>query len=225
MKVLFFDTETTGFSPRNATPCISNIKDWPYILQLAFILYDTDTNKIIINNNLLVDVNKYNVVIPKEATNVNGITNQQCKEHGLPIDNVLNCFLYCVHSCDMVVAHNMDYDWNMINAEILRQLLQDKSKMEKNLVQNVPKIIKYCTMKNSVDLCKIEMSYKYSGDKYFKYPKQEELHTYLFGVVPKNLHDALNDTLVCMRCFYKMWYNEDILEKCAKVKTMYSKML
>lgn len=225
MKVLFFDTETTGLAPRNASPSISNIKDWPHILQLAFILYNTDTNKIIIQHNLLVDVNLHNVVIPEEATRVNGITNQQCKEHGMPIANVLNCFLYCLHSCDMLVAHNLEYDWNMINAEILRQLLQDNTKLERQLVQNVPKVIKYCTMKNSVELCKIEMTYKHSGDKYFKFPKQEELHDYLFRTTPKNLHDAFNDTLVCMRCFYKMWYDEDVLEKCGKIKTLYAKLM
>lgn len=37
--------------------------------------------------------------------------------------------------------------------------------------------------------------------KYKKYPKLCELHEHLFGSVPENLHNALVDTLVCLRCF------------------------
>ena len=44
MKVLVFDTETTGLpTERNAS--ISDLKAWPYIVQLSYILYDVDEKK------------------------------------------------------------------------------------------------------------------------------------------------------------------------------------
>jgi DNA polymerase III epsilon subunit-like protein len=39
---------------------------------------------------------------------------------------------------------------------------------------------------------------------YKKYPKLSELHSHLFGDVPEHLHNALVDTLVCLRCFLKI---------------------
>ena len=47
MKVLVFDTETTGLPPFNRVPTKYNIKDWPYIVQFSFIIYDITTDRII----------------------------------------------------------------------------------------------------------------------------------------------------------------------------------
>jgi DNA polymerase III epsilon subunit-like protein len=224
MKILCFDTETTGITPR-CQPSFTNISEWPYIVQLAFILFDTDEKKILVKHDFIVDVNENKVQIPAAATNVHGITNTISKERGLPIHNVLNCFLCCLHQCDMLVAHNLQFDWDMINAEILRQLLKDGTKIEKNLIQKPPKVIHYCTMKNSVELCRIEMTNKYTGEKFFKYPKQEQLHNYLFGNKPNNLHNAFNDVLVCLRCFYKLWYDEDVLMLSKQMRSLYKKVI
>ena len=44
MKVLVFDTETTGLpTERNAS--ITNMEAWPHIVQLSYILYDVDEKK------------------------------------------------------------------------------------------------------------------------------------------------------------------------------------
>lgn len=224
MRILCFDTETTGITPR-CQPSFSNIKDWPYIVQLGFILYDTDENKVLVKHDFIVDVNEHGVQIPESASKIHGLTNAMCKERGLPIHNVLNCFLHCIQNCDMVVAHNMDFDWDMINAEILRQLIMNNTKLERDLIQNTPKIIKYCTMKNTIELCRIEAVNKHTGETYYKYPKQEELHNCLFGSKPNNLHNAFNDVLVCIRCFYKLWYDRDILEQSRQLNALYKTVL
>jgi DNA polymerase III epsilon subunit-like protein len=224
MKILCFDTETTGLPPRSP-PSFTNISEWPYIVQLGFILYDTDVHKIIIKHDFIVDVNEQTVIIPESSSKIHGITNRMCAEQGIPIYNVLNCFLYCLRKCDILVAHNLEFDWNMINAEILRQLIMEKSKLERDLVKNVPSVIKYCTMKNSVDLCNIEAFNKMTGEKYFKFPKQEELHNVLFNTIPNNLHNAFNDVLVCMRCFYKLWYDEDVLSHSHQLNALYKKVI
>ena len=58
MKVLIFDTETSGLPPRLKKG--QNIKDylevWPYLMQLTYIIYDLD--KMIVNKiyNKYVDV-------------------------------------------------------------------------------------------------------------------------------------------------------------------------
>ena len=45
MKVLVFDTETTGLPKKWAK--VNQLDKWPHIIQLSHILYDTDANKII----------------------------------------------------------------------------------------------------------------------------------------------------------------------------------
>ena len=42
----------------------------------------------------------------------------------------------------------------------------------------------------------------------------------MFGVTPKNLHNSLNDVIVCLRCFIKLKYEIDIVERSEEVKQM-----
>ena len=46
MKVLVFDTETTGL-PNGRNPSILNTHDWPYIVQLSYIIYVVSNNLIL----------------------------------------------------------------------------------------------------------------------------------------------------------------------------------
>ena len=47
MKVLVFDTETTGLPKDNSN--IYRTDMWPHVLQLSYLMYDTEKNKIITN--------------------------------------------------------------------------------------------------------------------------------------------------------------------------------
>ena len=40
----------------------------------------------------------------------------------------------------------------------------------------------------------------------------EMLHEKLFKETPNNLHNSLIDVYVCFRCFYKLYYNKDLLK-------------
>ena len=65
-------------------------------------------------------------------------------------------------------------------------------------------------MQESVELCNIKALTK-TGKEYVKFPSLSELHKHLFNVVPKKLHNSLNDVLICLRCFYKMHFDVDIV--------------
>ena len=49
MKIIVYDTETTGLLPKktNTSPCLENVTDYPYIVQLSYIVYDIETNTVI----------------------------------------------------------------------------------------------------------------------------------------------------------------------------------
>ena len=78
-------------------------------------------------------------------------------------------------------------------------------------------------MKESINLCAIEMENK--RGKYMKFPKLSELHFKLFDIIPNNLHNSLNDVLVCLRCYCKLHNNIDILDNSVELKYIYEKLL
>ena len=46
MKVLAFDTETTGL-PESYNASVTDSSKWPYIIQLSFIVFDTEEKEIL----------------------------------------------------------------------------------------------------------------------------------------------------------------------------------
>ena len=70
MRVLVFDTETTGlFPPRN------EIAKYPYIVQISWFIYDFGDNKIKSMNDHIIKLAP-NMVIPQQSIDVHGITNE-----------------------------------------------------------------------------------------------------------------------------------------------------
>ena len=55
MKVLIFDTETTGL-PLERNPSIYDSSMWPYIVQLSYILYDTSAKKALVAHDWIIKV-------------------------------------------------------------------------------------------------------------------------------------------------------------------------
>jgi DNA polymerase III epsilon subunit-like protein len=72
----------------------------------------------------------------------------------------------------------------------------------------------FCTMKNTVDICKLENPNPSPNNKKkgYKYPKLSELHKHLFSYEPKNLHNSLFDVIITLRCFYKLIFEKDLRE-------------
>ena len=199
MKVLVFDTETTGLPKGQGSIFKTDI--WPYIVQLSYIIYDTEKNKIITNQDYIIKIPEH-VELSKESIKIHGITKRKIKNQGYEIKHILKIFQICLVNCDFVVAHNLEFDKNMVLVEGIR----NKISLSFNKIQN------YCTMKNGSKICKIE-KVNIHGEKYFKYPTLLELHQKLFNSEPSNLHDAYVDILVCLRCFHKIIYSEDLCKK------------
>ena len=68
-----------------------------------------------------------------------------------------------------------------------------------------------CTMKSSVNICNI-MVVRDGQAPYKKWPTLLELYRHLFSSTPDNLHNAIVDVLVCLRCFLMIYMNIHIDE-------------
>ena len=212
MKVLVFDTETTGL-PINK-PQVSDVNKWPHVIQLSHILYDTDNNIIIDCYDDIIKLDD-NVNISEESIKIHGITRSQSKRKGIDLCDALDKFNEILLKADIIVGHNVSFDIKMIMVELKRN---NKEQLFSN--SQGYGIKEYCTMKKSVNICKI-LKTKENGDTYYKYPRLSELHINLFKTHPNGTHDSMADVLICLRCYCKLVDNNDVLKKCNPLKNLY----
>ena len=194
MKILVFDTETTGLPEKNAS--IKETEKWPYIIQLSIVCFDTSLCKII---------NKYDNYIKirgdiELSDDVKKITNidEKMIEGGINIKEALNEFNRYMNISNLIVCHNVSFDKRMIMVECIRNKI--KQQFVKFYYNKQTKINEYCTMKNNIDLFENK-----------KYPKLIELHSKLFEEQINNLHNSFVDILITLRCYIKIKHNKDII--------------
>jgi len=218
MKIVVFDTETSGL-PKSRILTPTNIHMWPFIVQFSYIIFDTETNDVIKSYDAIVKVKPYNI-ISKDSIKFHGITQEISELKGIHIDKVLDEFLWDLEDVDMIVAHNIEFDLNMLRVELMRIGCEN---MELRLTNMIKTQQFYCTMRQSIDLCKIEK--ENSRGKYYKFPTLSELHKHLFDVEPKHLHNSFHDILCTIRCFIKMKYGEDIVEQNQPFRELIRKLI
>lgn len=154
MKLLVFDTETTGLPPRKKNTHVSQWwKKYPHIVQISWVMFDTDFNTLLDSYDCIVSLPE-NIHIPDEASAIHKITNEIMKKKGENIIDILQLFTICIKKCDILIAHNMEFDKKMLIAEYMRNGIVSP------FVFNQPK--EYCTMKNNIDFCKIPFVSKYT---------------------------------------------------------------
>jgi DNA polymerase III epsilon subunit-like protein len=204
MKVLVFDVETTGL-PTERDASIFNSSKFPYIVQLSYILYDTDTHAILTSIDQIIKLDE-SVDISPESINIHKITKSISREKGVDIKYALNIFNKTLTHSDKIIGHNISFDKRMLMVEGYRNNIKTLF-----TVNNMSKP-EYCTMRHGVDICKIERTGA-SGKKYFKFPTLSELHNHLFGSMPNGVHNSFVDILICLRCYCNMEYNRDIYDE------------
>lgn len=183
MKLLFFDTETTG-TPADFNAPAADLKNWPRLVQLAWVIYD-DKQNLLSENSEVIKPSGFD--IPREASKIHGITNKIAFETGADLDKTLRIFHGHLIEVDIIIAHNISFDEKIISSEFIRNHMEDI----------VPVKQKYCTMKNTVDFCKLTGPYGY------KWPKLIELYSKLFDS-DFNQHNALDDVRATAKCFWEM---------------------
>ncbi len=181
---LFFDTETTGL-PRDWKAPVTDLDNWPRMIQIGWILCD-DTGIRIEEDGFIIKPE--NFTIPKDAAKVHGISTAKALAEGIPLEEVLAEFNDLIDRSEFIVAHNISFDEKIIGAEFLRKGIETAFDQKRKL----------CTMNASTDYCKIPGKYGY------KWPKLSELHIKLFGVDFNEAHDASVDINATAKCFWEM---------------------
>jgi len=204
-KIVFLDLETSGLP---STPSFG--KYYPYtissaysnsrVIQICLIQYT-------LNNNKWVLTQKINyIIIPEgfiiENDNIHGISQMKALNDGINIINKLNEIISIFDKSELIIGHNIDFDVNILCAELY--LLKDKQ-IDINFIKNIYEKPRFCTMKSTIDIVKINNPYykPYYKTKY-KLPKLCELYKFVFNKEMDNAHDAYYDTVNCAECFFKL---------------------
>jgi DNA polymerase III subunit epsilon len=181
---LFFDTETTGL-PNNWKAPVTDLNNWPRLVQLAYLLYDINGTFV---SGCDYIIRPEGFTIPLEASRIHGISTERAIQEGKPLRNVLHEFLTLIEQSEYLVAHNMSFDEKIIGAEFLRNGMDDIVRIKK----------KICTMQSATDFCALQGPYGY------KWPKLSELYYKLFHTDFKEAHNAAIDIKVTAKCFWEL---------------------
>lgn len=181
--ILFLDTETTGLPSRWNAP----YNEWPRMVSLAYMLCEQD-GKVIDQMELIIKPDGY--TIPKEASDIHGITQIIAEQQGNDLQMVLIKLLTLVEIADLIVFHNQSFDVGIITGEQMRMGF-GKSEY---ISSQKPKI--FCTKEQSTSICKIPGS---RGG--YKCPSLAELCAFC-GVENKGAHNAMNDVEATKECYF-----------------------
>lgn len=213
--ILVFDVETSGLIPKRPRNSIQTIPitEYPYIIQFSFILYDIKNEAIIECYDSFIKIPD-NIQISDEITNLTGINNDMCKNEGKSIIEVIYAFYNAYKQCNSLIAHNIDFDKEMImieierNRELIMSCVPDCFRLFQPMYERLNNIDKYCTMRNGINICNIILESKIEGrPPRKKWPKLIELHMKLFdGEKIHGLHNSLIDVIVCLKCYLQMRY-------------------
>lgn len=182
---LIFDTETTGL-PRNKTAPVTDLDNWPRLVQLAWQLHD-ETGKLLSQGNHMVKPEGF--TIPFNAERIHGISTDRALEVGEDLNLVLSKFSEDVKKARVLVGHNIEFDNKIIGAEYLRS-------EQENLLETYPNID---TSMDTVEFCQLQGGL---GGK-LKQPKLVELYEKLFGIPFAAAHDAAYDVDATAKAFFE----------------------
>ena len=187
MLEVILDTETTGLPKRWDAP-ISDLNNWPRVVQLAWQLHDSD-GSLLSNQSYIIKPDDFD--IPFESEKVHGISTLLAIEIGEKIQTVLDNFIKDLSSAKFIVGHNLNFDINVVSSELYRLGIENEL-LNKNILDT-------CT-ENTANVCKLPGGK--SGK--FKFPTLVELYENLFNKKFKNAHNASADVEANAMVFFEL---------------------
>ena len=192
MAIAFFDTETSGLPDFNAR---ARDPKQPHIVQAAAIVTDDAGNEL---EQFNVIVKPDGWTIPKEVSDIHGITNEIALANGIPERDVAAMILDMIRRTSPLVCHNITFDKFIARIAMRRfDLISDADDAWWKALPT------FCTMRATTPLCKLPNPYGYSS---YKWPKLQEAHKHCFGSEFDGAHDAMADVRACARVY--RWLQE-----------------
>ena len=182
----FFDTETTGL-PKDWRAPITDLNNWPRMIQIGYLIYDT-SGRLLKSKEYLIRPEGF--TIPEDAARIHGISTSKALAVGSPLKEVLEEMYNQIGHASLLIAHNMSFDEKILGAEFLRMGFKNP----------LPQKRKFCTMIHSTNFCAIPAK---DGIGY-KWPSLKFLYQKLFQHDFSGAHNALADIQATAACYWEL---------------------
>jgi len=199
LSFIIFDIETTGL-PKSYNAHFSDNKayDSSRIVQIAWKLFDAGcasanapaSPSCISTESFIIQCDGFRIA----NSHFHGITEERSELEGVPLETALRAFYRDALMADMLIAHNIQFDYNILLNHVFR--IKDFE-----CIQRLVSMQKLCTMKSTTDVCRLSGR----NGKGFKYPKLVELYQYVFSKPPLYpQHDAGWDVVTLSECVLEL---------------------
>ena len=186
--LLFIDTETTGL-PKKWNRHYSVPNNWPYAVQVSWLIYSKDGKKIKEENHF---INNDDFEITPAALNIHGFTKIFLQQNGKPRCDVLGKLSLDVQQYQpMVVGHFTALDYHIIGADFYREKLENP----------LEKLSTFCIMIASQHL---------QQNPNYKFLRLGNLYELLFKQPLLGQHNALTDATATADCFFELAKRNEI---------------
>lgn len=180
--LLFIDTETSGL-PVNWNAPYQQKNNWPYAVQLSWIIYKTNREEVKREDHYIQD-NDFNIT--PDALSIHGITREFLTINGKPRKEILTLLQQDLEQYEpLVIGHFMELDFHIIGAEFYRNSLNNP----------LNKLPVFCTMLATTNLFR---------NPQIKFLRLGNLYDVLFNKRLDRQHNALADALGTAACFFEL---------------------
>ena len=191
---LFFDTETTGLPKYRRASALQQEGNWPDLVSISWSLYEGDT--CVKRSSHVIQPAGW--TIPEDSVRCHGITQEMAEANGRPLSDVLNEIREDIVRSDNIVAHNMEFDKNVLFNAFAWRTGKDPRKFWKPTME-------FCSLQKAKDELKIPGKYPTSKDPY-KMPGLDELFVATFNEpAPADAHNAERDVRVLEKIVFARW--------------------
>ncbi|MEM1003669.1 MAG: 3'-5' exonuclease, partial [Bacteroidota bacterium] len=135
-----------------------------------------------------------------ENSAIHGISQEVALKSGISAQSAITQLMTALSDCDLLIAHNIEYDKKVIFNELKALGL---TKKYFNTLYNIPTL---CTMQSSTAYCDL----REGGRERPKFPRLSELYEKLFKKVYPQDHHALTDVETVKHCFFELKAREVI---------------
>ena len=184
MTTLVFDVETSGL-PFNFNSKFFVLDDYENarLIELGYMVLD-EAGTVLKSKEFLIN----DTVNELSNTHIHGITLDDLKDRGVPTETAFEEFYQDLQHVQVLVAHNIRFDTNIMLSECQRNLTQFRTL--KNTIRSKPL---FCTMLHGKEVMKVR-----------KWPKLLELYEHLTSKQIVQTHRALDDVKLCAECYQIM---------------------
>ncbi len=185
MKYLIFDISAND-KPKDWKAPFSDTFAWPRMVHISWIILDEEL-KLVEDYDCIIKPEGFS--IDEKIAKLCHLDEEDVQQKSSELEAILDQFDQSIQSVDYAIAHNLNFNQNVLAAEYIRKNRQPQHFQVESL----------CLMQESTYFCKLPN--KRGG---YKWPSLQELYALLFNQKYAPSNNARADVIAATRAFKKL---------------------